>query len=98
MAEEVIKALTREIGGFSQVEKIILFGSRARGDNGHFSDIDIAIFGQIDDETWSYICRLADVEDDTIKTLLKIDLVRFEKVGEELQKSIMEEGKILYER
>ena len=28
------------------VDKVILFGSRARGDNGPYSDIDLAIEGQ----------------------------------------------------
>ena len=31
--------------GKHQVEKVILFGSRARGDYGRASDIDLAVYG-----------------------------------------------------
>ena len=80
------------------MKSIILYGSRAKGTNSKFSDIDIAITGVKDHNEWAQIRRLADVEDNQIRTLLKIDLVQFEKVAPEVQQSIKEEGKILYER
>lgn len=98
MTQAIIDLLTEKISAFPAVEKVILFGSRARGDHGQYSDIDIAVSGDIDAKTWSHIRRLADVEDNTIKTLLKIDIVRLERAGEDLQKSVRQEGKTLYER
>ena len=98
MEPKVIDTLIKEISAFPSVEKIILYGSRARGDNEPRSDIDLAVAGNLDWQEWSKIRRLADVEDNTIRTLLKIDLVQLEKVGELLRKSILHEGKILYEQ
>lgn len=97
-ANDAIQQLTEAISAFPGVEKIILYGSRARGDNTPFSDIDIAVSGNIDGAAWSRIRRLADVEDNTVKTLLKIDIARLEPAGADLRESIMREGKILYER
>lgn len=61
----------REISDFAKkykVEKVILFGSRARGDFKRTSDIDIAVSGGNFD-------RFAlDVDEET-STLLKFDIV-----------------------
>ena len=38
----------RDIRTFAEdnaVKKVVLFGSRARGDNGNRSDVDIAVYG-----------------------------------------------------
>jgi uncharacterized protein len=80
------------------VQKIILFGSRARGTHTTFSDIDLAVVGVEDRREWLDILHLADVEDDRVPTLLKIDLVQLERVGSSMQRSIGKEGQILYER
>lgn len=98
MEPRIIDTLTKEISTFPSVEKIILYGSRARGDSDPFSDIDIAVVGNLNWWDWNKIRRLADVEDNTISTLLKIDLVQLEKVGKTLQESILCEGKTLYEQ
>ena len=74
------------------VEKVILFGSRARGDNKERSDIDLAIEG----------CNTAlfSVEaDEIINTLLMFDIVDLGGfVQDELRQSIEREGKIIYEK
>lgn len=53
-----------------QAEKIILFGSRARGDNQERSDIDLAVYGILQENHASF---WADI--DELPTLLKFDLV-----------------------
>ncbi|MEM0950529.1 MAG: nucleotidyltransferase domain-containing protein [Cyanobacteria bacterium P01_H01_bin.74] len=93
-----IDALVKQISLFPDVDKIILFGSRARGDNDFYSDIDIAVEGDFKAQEWQKIKRLADVEDATIKTLLKIDLVNMNTATNALKESILQEGQILYER
>jgi predicted nucleotidyltransferase len=94
----VINKLVEHISTFPSVQKIILFGSRAKGTHSAFSDIDIAVVGVKDRVEWLDICRLADVEDDRVPTLLKIDLMQFESVDPLIRQSIMKEGLILYER
>ena len=61
------------------ITKIILFGSRARGDNNAKSDVDIAVYGCED------FARISlDVEDE-VWTLLKFDVANMDgDVSEEL--------------
>lgn len=74
------------------VEKVILFGSRARGDFYRTSDIDIALCGG-DFPRFSL-----DVDEQT-STLLQYDIVNLDgAVSEELRDSIQKEGRILYEK
>lgn len=75
-----------------QIEKVILFGSRARGDYKRVSDIDLAVVGG------DFVRFSLDVDEDT-STLLKFDFVNLNgKVQEELLRSIEEEGIVLYEK
>ena len=79
------------------VDKIVLFGSRARGDHHDRSDIDLAVFcDQASDEEWQQV--LDCLREDRIDTLLKVDCVRFERSNAALKEHIMIEGKMLYEK
>ena len=89
--EQVIK----EIIDFAKkydVEKVLLFGSRARGDFKRTSDIDLAVSGGDFD-------RFAlDVDEETT-TLLMFDIVDLDReMQSELRESIEKEGVILYEK
>lgn len=78
-----------------KVEKVVLFGSRARGDNSPVSDYDIAIF----ENHLSALdkARLRD-DIDEIETLKKIDIIFVqENFTDELMESIKRDGVILYE-
>ena len=74
------------------IEKLIIFGSRARGDFRRTSDIDLAVSG-------GDFARFAlDVEEET-STLLKYDFVDLDRnIQEELLKSIEKEGVVIYEK
>ena len=73
------------------IDKVILFGSRARGDYRRTSDIDLAVVG-------GDFARFAlDVDEET-STLLEYDIVDMSReMQDELRQSIMREGKILYD-
>lgn len=74
------------------VRKVILFGSRARGDFSRTSDIDLAVEGG-DFERFAL-----DVDEET-STLLQYDIVNLDRdMQEELRESIKKEGKLLYEK
>lgn len=92
--KRVIENIQR-IGQEYAIERIILFGSRARGDNKPKSDIDLAVFPLPD---FSNRGRLSsDFED--MDTLLKIDVVFIDKqIDPKLLENIEREGVILYER
>ena len=73
------------------VEKVILFGSRARGDFKERSDIDLAFRG-------GYSSHFVLDVDEMTSTLLEFDIVDMDKpVRKELLESIESEGVVLYE-
>lgn len=74
------------------IQKVILFGSRARGDYRERSDIDLAIKGGKGD------LFALDVDEQT-STLLMFDIVNMDKpVQSELLESIEREGMVIYEK
>ncbi|HPY13420.1 MAG TPA: nucleotidyltransferase domain-containing protein [bacterium] len=75
------------------VEKAVLFGSRARGDNRENSDIDIAFYTD-NKEVFHF---LKD-EMDQIDTILKIDLFDAKNIKKQpLLDGIKKDGIIIYE-
>ena len=74
------------------IEKVILFGSRARGDFKERSDIDLAFHGG---NSTNFILDV----DELTSILLEYDIVDLDKpVRKELLESIKNEGVVLYEK
>lgn len=74
------------------IKKLILFGSRARGDFKKKSDIDLAVLGD-------NIGGFASDIDEMTDTLLKYDIIDLSyQLSDELLKNIENEGIILYEK
>lgn len=84
----------RELAELSReykVKKLILFGSRARGDNLPRSDIDLAVIGCRNFSDFAY-----DVDNMT-STLLQFDIINLdEPVSESLVDQIQRDGIELY--
>lgn len=79
----------------SCIEKIWVYGSRARGDNSARSDIDLAIeCTKANDSDWLQIKSILENAD----TLLKIDCVRFDLLSKNnpLRRSIINQGVCLF--
>ncbi|WP_026759742.1 nucleotidyltransferase family protein [Selenomonas ruminantium] len=76
-----------------KVKKVILFGSRARGDNWEWSDIDLAISGG------NRTMFSLDVDEIVIvPTLLMYDVVDLDSAcNEDLRAEIERDGVVLYE-
>lgn len=76
------------------LERVILFGSRARGDNRERSDIDLAL----EDEIAACI-EFSLAAEENISTLLMFDFVIIdETLSAELSAAIKKEGVVLYEK
>ena len=90
---EKVKDKIIELARKCGVKKVILFGSRARGDNWERSDIDLAISGG------DRVRFTLDVdESDIVPTLLMSDVVDLdEPCNEDLLESIKRDGVVLYE-
>lgn len=75
----------------NKIEKIFLFGSRARGNFNEKSDIDIAISGGNAAE----FCLMINED---VSTLLKFDKVRLDTpIQDELRSEIEKDGVVIYE-
>ncbi len=74
------------------IQKIVLFGSRARGTHRERSDIDIAVSGgDADAFYW-------DIKEN-VHSLLSFDIVDLDSgASEDLKKEIEKDGVILYEK
>lgn len=95
MENKILTALAAAFKECGSVEKGILFGSRARGDNGERSDYDIAVTGNITDRDRIKIFDAVEY----LPTLLKIDLVYFDKLEEgKFKENIKKDGIVFYDR
>lgn len=85
----------RDITSFAKnnnIEKIILFGSRAKGNHTERSDIDIAVSGgDFDGFYW-------DVKEKTY-SLLTFDVINLDSgVSDDLKSEIDKDGVVIYEK
>jgi len=85
---EEIRAVARTRG----VDKVVLFGSRARGTNAERSDVDLAVVGgDFDSFYW-------DVQEG-VDSLLSFDVVNLvSNVSDELRREIERDGVTIYEK
>lgn len=76
----------------AQIQKVILFGSRARGDYWRASDIDLAVYGG------DILAFEFDVKENT-STLLDFDIIDLgQNIDAKLRTSIETEGILIYEK
>jgi predicted nucleotidyltransferase len=88
----LLNQIVASICRHANVKRIILYGSRARGNFGRASDIDIAVECE-DDKDF-----IRNVIDDEVRTLLKLDIVNIAGASENLRHEIEEDGIVLYEK
>lgn len=89
------EVVLKDIRKFAQdrgVEKVILFGSRARGSHQERSDVDIAVLGgDFDDFYW-------DIKE-KVYSLLMFDVVELDMgISEDLKHEIERDGITIYEK
>ena len=75
-------------------KKIILFGSRSRGDYKKNSDIDIAVDLTLDFRDKR---KLRD-KIDTLAGLYSVDLIFLNDIEDKFKEKLLKEGKIIYEK
>lgn len=91
LKRQLLQALA-DMAQYYGLQKLILFGSRARGDYKERSDIDLAVSG-------GNISAFAAAADEELPTLLQIDIISLDNaVQKELLQAIEQEGIILYEK
>ena len=90
--EEVIDKLNNIFKSYN-IKKVIIFGSRAKGNYKQYSDIDLAFIGDIDFDTKLEILEKID----DLLLPYKVDFLGFDKIKNiELKNHIKRVGEIFY--
>lgn len=95
MLEDKIKNELQAIfSKYKDIEKVLLFGSRARKDNKYNSDVDLCLF----DQNITYLTQAkVSMDIDEINTPLSFDILNFnELTKQELIDNIINEGVEIY--
>jgi len=89
--------LAERAARYPAIERVLVFGSRARGDARERSDFDLAVVAPgMDPSDWS---RFAVEFDEDVPTLCGIDLLLLnDSIGEQLRTKIAREGVVIYDR
>lgn len=90
LPERVIKDITT-FARTHDVQKVVLFGSRARGTHTEKSDIDLAVSGG-DLEAFYW-----DIKEN-VHSLLTFDIVDYRRTSADLQEEIERDGITIYEK
>jgi len=80
---------------FDFIDKVVIFGSRAKHNANPKSDIDLCIYSL--EMTAKEFTKLK-IELDELPILYKIDIVHFENSNDELKKNIVKDGKLFFNR
>ncbi|MDF0715755.1 nucleotidyltransferase domain-containing protein [Muricauda sp. 334s03] len=93
LPNSVIEFLTKT-ASIEQVDRMIVFGSRAFLDHENYSDLDLAIDAPlITKKEWIILKEIAYYE---VRTVLQLSLVHWNSNPVRLQEHIVKTGKIIY--
>ena len=94
LKDSEINALRETLASIPEVEEAIIYGSRARGTNKAFSDIDITLKGN----NLTYLqLALLDAKIDDLNLPYSVDISLFSMLrNADLIESIEREGKVLF--
>lgn len=96
LSDRTVTAIQGVLAAFPEVEKAVLYGSRAKGNHKPGSDVDVALFGRDLNET--FLSRIASDLDDLLLPY-EIDLSLFSKLKDPaLVEHIQRVGIPLFER
>lgn len=93
----IIEKFRKIFAKYDEVERVCIFGSRAKGTYKNTSDIDIVMYGEKLTHT---INTKIYYELDDLYLVYKIDLINFNSLseGDKLRESIIKEGVEIYAR
>ena len=93
MIEKILEEIKQIASLNSNIKKVSMFGSRARGDNNDRSDIDIAIYFN-STQDYNVLDKIEEIE-----TLLKIDVtIITETLSSHFLNNIKNEEIVIYEQ
>ena len=94
LKDSIIIKMKNVLSKYDEIEKALIFGSRARGNYKKTSDIDIAIFS---DNITSTRLNLLRNDFDELDIIYTVDVVDFYKISkEELKNNIINDGIVIF--
>lgn len=79
---------------YVEIEKVLLFGSRARGNNRYNSDVDLCIFGK---NITNLILAKISMDVNELDTCLSFDILLMNELSKDgLINNILKEGIVIY--
>lgn len=91
----IIEQIKQIFSKFENIEKVVIYGSRAKGNYRYNSDIDLSLFGEIAYDDFLKI----EMQLDDLLLPYKIDLSIFDKIeNQELKEHILRVGIIFFKR
>lgn len=76
LSEQVVEDLRKVFSQYDNLEKVVIFGSRAKGNYREGSDIDLALYGH--DLTFRQLMQVCS-DIDRLELLYKVDLIDYNK-------------------
>jgi len=97
LKEEETKYIEKIISKFLEIEKVVIFGSRAMGNQKLASDVDIAVKGEnISHQT---ILKIIDLLNEESPLPYFFDIINYNNIANiELKKHIDEKGVVIYKK
>ena len=96
LSEATVEKISSVFARFPQVEKAVLFGSRAKGNFKNGSDIDLTLYGE---QLTSRLCATIASELDELLLPYTIDLSVFDELNNaKLSEHIERVGVVFYQR
>lgn len=97
LSEETLQKIHSVLTQYPQVEKVVLYGSRARDDFRNGSDIDLTLYGG-EELTNSVVSKIAiDLDDQLLPYTIDLSIFKYLK-NPEMIIEIERDGKIFYRK
>lgn len=96
MTDEELELLCSLFARQKEIEQVILYGSRAKGTNKPFSDVDITLLG-VGLSRSHLNCLLADIDDSSLPYFFDISILS-KITNPDLIEQIEKTGVVLYQR
>jgi proline iminopeptidase len=93
LSESILTQMRDVIAKYPEIDRALIFGSRAKGNHRDDSDIDLAILAPImSDETFAQLWNQLDA----LPLVFKLDVVHWDRLGNEaLKRACLETGEDL---
>ncbi len=93
LEEKTIKSIKNLFQQYPEIEKVIIYGSRAMGNYKYNSDVDLAVIGNF---KWDFVGHLLE-ELDSLSTPYLYDVTDYSRItNPDLKKHINDFGKTFY--